>query len=150
MRAPGASQRVFWRFFDKIWSRNDPEKLETVPKREKCKLSSEQRVWGNSIGVWRLYLAPKMSNFQKTTNFSAKKTLYEPTPPSSPKKMIQGLGIFLWRLQYMINLCAKKNFAIQLSRKSYRLLKRGPGGILTLGDAFFKVFTHKEVFWGVK
>ena len=59
-----ASFGVFLLTFD----RNVPMNPKTVPKREKCKLSSEQRVWGNSIGVWRLYLAPKMSNFQKTTN----------------------------------------------------------------------------------
>ena len=75
---------------------------------------------GHSIGVWRLYVAPKMSNFQKTTNFLGKKTLREPTPP---QKMIQGLWIFLWGLQYMINLCAKKNFAIQLSRKVMQFQK---------------------------
>ena len=138
MRAPGASLRVFWRFFDKIWSRNDPEKLETVPKREKCKLSSEQRVWGNSIGVWRLYLAPKMSNFQKTTNFFGKKTLREATPL---KKWFKGWEFFyedsnIWltyvqkrilRFTFREKLC---NFKKRLHRRARgaRLLKtRSPG-----------------------
>jgi len=59
----------------------------------------------------------------------------------------------------MINLCAKKNFAIQLSRKVIEfqkmLKKAGSRSQPTLAyfnpwDEFFKVFTLKEVFWGVK
>ena len=60
----------------------------------------------------------------------------------------------------MINLCAKKNFAIYLWRKvmifQKTLLLEGPQGprtktqspgvFLTLGNAFFLVFTQKEVF----
>ena len=71
----------------------------------------------------------KWAIYKKTTTFLKKKTS---RGPSSHAKMIRGLVIVLWRLQYMINLCAKKNFAIYLWRKVMNfqktLLLEGPQG----------------------
>ena len=145
MQAPGASLCIFWHFFDKIWSRNGPEKLRTVPNRERCKLFSEQKDLVKSIGVWRLYLAQN-EQFSKNDKLVCKKKLCRNIPPKHDSRA----GFCSMNTPIYDKLCAKKKKnATQLLRKVIEfqkcfkkrssgasLLKHGSWGILNLGMHF--------------
>ena len=61
-------ERVFWQFFDKIWPRNDTEKLKTVPEWEKWKLSSKLMVLGPLHRGLKVAHSSKNEQFSKNDN----------------------------------------------------------------------------------
>ena len=118
-------------------SRKQFHKEKSVPSRKKC-------LKGHSIGVWRLYVASKMTNFQKTTTCFPKKTL---CTHSSHAKMIVQKRILLCIFREKLWIFKK---SIHRLAKLASLLKRGQRGHFYPWGAFFPLFYTKRSVLGSK